>query len=71
MRDVRCLGEMCSMRTSVSFCRFVQLFQKLHHTREVFVNGPFEEMQESSVVDGLRIHKLRRSVSTVNCSKLD
>lgn len=53
------------MQTSVSFCRFIQLFEEFHHIREVFVNGPFEEMQESSVVDGLRVHKLRRGISTV------
>lgn len=66
MRDVRCLGEICSNRTSIGFRRFIQLFEELLHIREVLVNGPFEEMQESSVVDGLRIHKLGRRVSMVN-----
>lgn len=59
------------MRTSIGFCRFIQLFEEFHHIREVFVNGPFEEMQESSVVDGLRIDKLRRGMSMINGSKWD
>ena len=69
MRDVRYLGEMCSMQTSVGFCWFIQLFEELLHVRKMFVNGPFEEMQESGIVDRFRVHKLRRRISRVNGSK--
>ena len=73
MQDVRYLGKIkkCTTQTSVGFCGFIQLFKELLHMGEMFVNGPFEEMQESSVIDGLRIHKLRRGMSTINGSKLD
>lgn len=71
MRDVRYLGELGSIRTSIGFCRSIQFFKELHHIREVFVNGPFEEVQKSGIVDGFRIDKLLRGINTIGGRKRD